>query len=301
MRSAAPLLSLLLLTGFVCATPALGAEKRTVADLGRELTEKYRGQHPAQWGEHLPGIVDFLPPPPESSPDPSSTPPPHGARLSKTSRAETPRPETPKPDQTPPPTLALTLDACEGGTDMRIIALLRTHSVPATVFVTNRWLRRNPAVAAELAADPLFSLACHGKRHKPASVAGKRIYGITGTRTVAELVEEVEDNARAIEAITGKRPLWYRSGTAYYDDVALKVIADLGLAVAGYAVSADQGATLPAKAVARAILKAPDRAVILCHLNHPESGTYEGLATAIPALRDRGAAFVSLETAKDKR
>ncbi len=236
----------------------------SVAELGDGLAEKYRSRRPSLWGEHLPGVVDALPLSPASGSD------------------------------IPAKTVALTLDACDGGTDTRIIALLREHRVPATVFATSRWLRRNMAVAKDLAADPLFTLACHGKRHKPASVAGRNAYGIRGTRTVRALVEEVEENAREIAAITGERPRWYRSGTAYYDDVAIAVIHDLQLAVAGYTVSADAGATLPAASVARNMRRAPDGAIILCHLNHPECGTFQGLARAIPAMLKDGAVFTRL-------
>ena len=252
-----------LVAAFLSAPTIATGEEPTVAERGKTLAEKYRGRAPIKWGEHFPGIVDTLHP--DRNPQEASR------------------------------TLALTLDACEGGTDMRIIALLREHAVPATIFVTNRWLRRNAAVAADLATDPLFSIAAHGKQHKPASVNGKAAYGIAGTKSIPHLVEEVEDNARAIAALAGERPRWFRSGTAHYDDVAVDIIADLGLAVAGYAVSADQGASLPAREVTRRLLRAPDLAVILLHLNHPESGTFQGLASAIPAMLEQGVMFVKLD------
>ena len=249
---------------FLGTAPSVATETEySVANLGETLAAKYRDRPPVQWGELFPGILNTLPPDRKSN---------DAFR-----------------------TLALTLDACDGDTDRRIIALLRKHSVPATLFVTNRWLVRNKAVAEDLAEDPLFAFACHGKRHKPASVNGRKAYGIAGTRTVQHLVEEVEDNARAITALTGERPRWYRSGTAHYDDVAIAVIADLSLTVAGYTVSADQGASLPAGDVARRIARAPDLAVILLHLNHPESGTFHGLATAIPKMIEQGVRFVKLE------
>lgn len=223
------------------------------------MQAKYGRMSPKLWGETIPGVVTRL----ENSAENTSI-------------------------------VALTLDACEGGTDMRIVALLREHAVPATLFVTNRWLRQNKKTAEELASDPLFTFACHGKRHKPASVNGKLAFGIRGTRSISALVEEIEDNAHAINALTGKRPAWYRSGTAYYDDVAINIIHDLGLKIAGYTVSADAGATLPAAKVARLMLGAPKGAIILCHINHPESGTYAGLAKAIPAMLEKGIRFVPL-------
>ena len=269
MRRFARVLPVLCIAGLLAASPAFAAEEtKTVAGLGAELAQKYAGRKPVQWGEHFPGIIDSLPPPVGTE----------GEAQTGVSR-----------------TLALTLDACESGTDTRIISLLREHKVPAAIFMTNIWLKRNAAVAADLAADPLFTLACHGKRHKPASVNGRKAYGVAGTRDIPALVEEVEDNARALAAVTGKRPRWYRSGTAHYDDVAVAVIFDLGLAVAGYTVSADQGASLPAKDVARLLLRAPDRAIILMHLNHPESGTFQGMAKAIPMLLEQGVRFIALE------
>ncbi|CAK7053885.1 MAG: hypothetical protein DELT_01127 [Desulfovibrio sp.] len=235
----------------------------TITQLGEAMQATFGADRPKQWGEAIQGVVTRL------------TASPEGEKR-----------------------VALTLDACEGVTDMRIVALLRKHTIPATIFVTNRWLRANPKVAADLAADPLFTFACHGKRHKPASVNGKLAFGIRGTRSVPALVEEVEDNARAIAELTGKRPTWYRSGTAFYDDVAVRVITELGLRIAGYTVSADAGATLPAAKVARLLVAAPDGAIILCHINHPESGTYAGLAKAVPVMLEKGVRFVPLEEAE---
>ncbi|MDL2272928.1 polysaccharide deacetylase family protein, partial [Desulfovibrio sp. OttesenSCG-928-I05] len=164
----------------------------------------------------------------------------------------------------------------------------------ATIFVTSIWLRANRDAAAELAADPLFSIQAHGAAHKPASVSGRKAYGIRGTGSVTELVEEVEGNARAIEAITGKRPRWYRSGTAHYDATAVAVIHRMGFRIAGFSRNGDEGATLPPDGVRDRILAANDRDIILCHVNRPRSGTAKGLRAALPALLDAGVIFVFL-------
>lgn len=192
------------------------------------------------------------------------------------------------------PVMALTLDACGGGYDEGIIVLLRRLRVPATLFVTGRWLREHPHEFADLAADPLFEIADHGERHKPASVTGRSAYGIRGTASVRELVEEVETTARAVHALTGRRPVFFRPGTAFCDEVAVRVVGALGMTVAGYTVAADAGATLPAPAVRGNLIHAPDGAILLCHMNHPASGTREGLAAALPEMLRRGVRFVTL-------
>ena len=250
-----------------------------VEDLAREITLRYQGITPSQWREGGAGIVSVLPYPSDCSigQNGSTNALPNACR-----------------GQMPQRGVALTLDACDGKTDMRIIALLRELLIPATLFVTNRWLRDNAELAADLAADPLFSLEAHGVLHKPASVAGWSAYGITGTKNIPALVVEVEDNAWAIAAITGKKPRWYRSGTAFYDDVALRVIQELNFSVAGFSINADQGATLSAKTVAKRLLSAKDGDILLLHINHPESGTFKGLKEALPKMVEAGIQFVGL-------
>jgi peptidoglycan/xylan/chitin deacetylase (PgdA/CDA1 family) len=112
---------------------------------------------------------------------------------------------------------------------------------------------------------------------------------------VAQLIQEVEENAHDIEALTGSRPAWFRSGTAFYDDAAVKIIHALGFNIAGYTIAGDAGATLPAQKVAERLLQAQGGEIILCHLNHPESGTGKGLALALPVLKERGFHFVLLK------
>ena len=238
----------------------------SVNELGRELAVRYKGRSPTRRGAAMPGISSHLAP------------------LATT------------PTNLGYPVMALTLDACDGTADMRIVELVRRLRVPVTLFITNRWLNRNKAMAADLAKDPLFSFAAHGARHRPAFVDGRSAFGIKGTADIPELVEEVETNARAIAALTGKRPAWFRSGTAHYDDLAVAVIHALELDIAGYTISADAGATLPAAEVARRTLAAGHGAIILAHINHPESGTAEGLAKALPVMIQAGVRFVHLPT-----
>ena len=67
---------------------------------------------------------------------------------------------------------------------------------------------------------------------------------------------KIELNARKIEAITGKRPRLYRSGTAFYDEVAVEIANLLGHQVAGFSILGDAGATFSATEVTAALLKA---------------------------------------------
>jgi len=194
--------------------------------------------------------------------------------------------------------LALTLDACGSpkgkGVDQLLVDFLIQQQVPATLFINARWIDANPELFRQLAANPLFEIANHGMWHKPASLNGRSVYGIDGTKDAKELIQEIELNARKIEGITGTRPRYYRSGTAYYDEYAVQVAQQLGHEVIGFSVLGDAGASYSAAQVRSALLTAKPGDIIIAHMNHPEAGTGAGLMTAIPELKKRGFKFVRL-------
>ena len=194
--------------------------------------------------------------------------------------------------------IALTFDACGGPRgsryDAAIIEFLRAEKIPATLFVSGSWIDANPAVFKKLAADPLFEIENHGLAHKPCSVNGNKAYGIKGTASVAELVDEIEKNGRKIEAVTGGKPKFYRPGTAYCDEVAVKVAGELGYEVVNYNILGDAGATRPKEKIREALLKAGPGAIVILHMNQPRSQTAAGLKEAIPLLRQKGLRFVKL-------
>ncbi|MFF3075206.1 polysaccharide deacetylase family protein [Kitasatospora sp. NPDC057936] len=193
---------------------------------------------------------------------------------------------------------ALTFDACGGsggsGYDADLIDFLRAHAVPATLFLNARWIDANPAEFERLAADPLFEIGNHGTVHRPLSVTGRSAYGIAGTRDVGEVYDEVAGNAHRLTDLLGHPPRFFRSGTAHYDDVATRVVADLGERVAGFTVNGDGGATLTAAEVRQEVAAAPPGSIVIAHMNQPGGGTARGFAAALPGLLAAGRRFVRL-------
>jgi peptidoglycan/xylan/chitin deacetylase (PgdA/CDA1 family) len=174
---------------------------------------------------------------------------------------------------------------------------LKRLGVPATLFLNARWIHANRALTLELAAVPLFELANHGTRHAPLSVDGNSAYGISGTRSSGQVYEEIMSNDNLLAQITGKRPRFFRPGTAYLDDVAAEISLALGVVPTGFSINADGGATYPAAVVAAETAKARPGDIIISHGNHPGSGTAAGLAAALPALLDKGYTFTTLGAA----
>jgi peptidoglycan/xylan/chitin deacetylase (PgdA/CDA1 family) len=240
--------------------PAAIGQDAPYESLRQKLGESYRFVVPREWGETVTGVKTRL--------------------------------------ATGEKVIALTLDACGSakgmGLDTRLLDFLEKEQVAATLFINARWIGPNRAAFDRLAANPLFEIGNHGYRHKPASVTGRSVYGIEGTRTVEELVDEIELNARNIEVLTGRKPRFYRSGTAYYDEVAVRIAADLGEEVAGFSILGDAGATLGGEQVKKALLAAMPGDIVILHMNHPESGTAAGVIAAIPELKKRGFRFARL-------
>lgn len=197
--------------------------------------------------------------------------------------------------------IALTFDACGGpggsGYDRDLIDFLRKREVPATLFLNSRWIDANPALFRKLAAEPLFEIGNHGTRHLPLSVTGRSAYGIPGTRSAAEVYDEVAGNRDKLTRLLGEPPRFFRSGTAYCDDVAARIVTRMGERFASFSVNGDAGATFTPEQVRTTVGSAPAGSVVICHMNHPEGGTAEGIAAAVPRLLAAGHTFVRLSDA----
>jgi peptidoglycan/xylan/chitin deacetylase (PgdA/CDA1 family) len=227
----------------------------------QQEARKYKDIQPKQWGERVRGVIYRLP--------------------------------------TQQKVIALTFDACGGkhgsGYDRELIDYLISQRIPATLFINSRWIKSNQATFNLLAHNPLFEIENHGTEHRPLSVTGRSIYRIKGTQDVSAVYQEVAGNEQLITKLTGRAPKFFRSGTAYYDDVAVNVVKDLGVEAVNYDILGDAGATYNTSQVKRALLKAKPGSIALMHMNHPNGDTAEGIKKAIPLLKQKGYHFVKLE------
>lgn len=236
------------------ASPASAATQPSLPTKA-EIVAEFGERRPSAWGLDLPGIV---------------------RRLDS-------------------PHVHVTFDACGGPggsrVDTELLNTLRRYQVPATLFLNLRWIQANEDLAKSLASDKLFRLESHGGRHVPLSVAGRSAYGIAGTANVAELYDELTAADGWFQRHLGRRPAWFRSGTAHVDDIAVAVAGRLGYRLAGFAVNVDQGATATKAQVKDALGAAKPGDVLIAHMNRPGRHTAEGVAAALPGLLARGVTF----------
>jgi len=196
--------------------------------------------------------------------------------------------------------IALTFDACGGkngnGYDAELINYLIKENIPATLFINGRWIKQNKELFLKLAANSLFEIENHGSAHKPGTTAGQYVYGIRGTLDPAELVEEVEINAQEIFRLTGRKPKYFRAGTAWYDETGIKIIKNMGYEVANFSNSGYDFSKKSSKfLISKRLLNSRSGDIVLLHMNHPDWNTYEAIKIAIPSLRKKGFTFVKLE------
>ena len=189
--------------------------------------------------------------------------------------------------------VALTLDACDGqkmdAEATALLAFVRQNRIPATIFVTSDWLRANTKVFMELAKEPLVEVAAHGRSH-----LGCTVTSLPGEKTagsIAELVTEVEGNVRDIWRTASRRPRWFRCGTEVYDTVAIAIMGDLAMRVAGSSVPLDAGiSTDEAK---RILQQTKNNDIIFLRL--ADAGIWmEPVKQVLPELVRKGMTFVRL-------
>ena len=192
--------------------------------------------------------------------------------------------------------LALTFVACTGKVDERILGALVDNKIKATIFVTARWLKRNPVAIAELQAhSDLFEIENHGAKHLPAVDVPMNVFSLVAAGSAEAIKTEVEGGETAVKAAFGTTPHWYRGATAEYTKSSLELIRTLNFKPAGFSLSGDGGASWTSPRAAKSVASAKDGDVIIAHINQPTKPAGAGVVQGIMKLKADGFTFVTLD------
>jgi peptidoglycan/xylan/chitin deacetylase (PgdA/CDA1 family) len=204
------------------------------------------------------------------------------------------------PPWTPPPPIirrvdnddmriALTFDACatqsQGyGFDRAVYGILQREQVPATIFVSGRWVEFHPDAMEELVANPLVEFANHSyaHRHMPHLSPG-------------EIGAEI-DRTEAALGRYGQRSVAFRPPFGSFSERVLDVVRSRRLpAVLWDVVSGDPGTKATAASITRAVLgKTRSGSIIVFHINARAPQTATALPAILRELRARGFEFVHI-------
>ena len=186
--------------------------------------------------------------------------------------------------------VALTFDAGANADGVaRILATLRTEGVPATFFLTGRFVTAYPALARELAA--------YGRIGNH-TVSHPRLPALTDAQVRAQVL----DAEGTIRRIAGESPRpWFRFPYGAYDTRTLHVVNGLGYAAIGWTVDSlgwqgtSKGGSAAAVVNRVAAARSPG-CIVLMHVgSNPDDHTTfdaDALPGIIAGLRAHGYSFV---------
>lgn len=197
----------------------------------------------------------------------------------------------------PPNTVVLTLDACDGATDMLLANYLSTADIACTVFVTGMFARKTPNAVENFLARGWDVLNHGAQHHAPIALPG-RLWNVPCVGSIEGLRHEVEEGERALSSFRAHMPRVYRGATAMYDERTLAWLAANGWTIGGFTVAGDSGGRSSKEYAQKMVEKVRPGDVLLAHINHPERNNGVHVLELIQGLRAKGMMFVSWEQAQ---
>lgn len=219
------------------------------------------------------------------SPGAAVTPPPAASSTASVSARLAPI----KRVETAQPAVALTFDACAtrthtSGFDRAVYQVLKQEAVPATIFVSGRWVEVHGPEMTELAADPLIAFGDHSFDHP-------HMNRIPKTRMAQQI-----DQTEAALARYGKKSVAFRPPFGEWNRRLVEVANQKGLPTVTWdVVSGDPSAHTTAPRLVRNVLdRTRAGSIVIFHINGRGRKTAEALPEILRSLRDRGLRFVFL-------
>jgi peptidoglycan/xylan/chitin deacetylase (PgdA/CDA1 family) len=185
--------------------------------------------------------------------------------------------------------VALTFDACptnrDAEYDERVIDVLVKEKVPATLFMSGRWVEKNEEKARFLAAQPQFEIANHAFWH-PHMLE----------KDDERILRELKRTQVAIRKATGKGPKYFRPPFGEVDDRLAKLATQAGLTTVQYDIaSGDPDPKLKPERIVRSVLSgARGGSIVVFHMNRLGAHTAEELPAIIAGLREKGYELVTV-------
>ena len=189
------------------------------------------------------------------------------------------------------PVAVITFDACatrtqDNGFDQGLYDLVVKEKLPATVFVSGRWVETHPAAFTMLVANPLLEFGNHSYDHPHMTQLDE-----------AAIVGEVT-RTNALIATYGRRAIAFRPPFGDVDARLVEIVRRTGLPTVTWdVVSGDPGKRATKEGIERQVIgRARPGSIIIFHINGRAPHTVEALPTILANLRARGFTFAPLSS-----
>jgi peptidoglycan-N-acetylglucosamine deacetylase len=185
--------------------------------------------------------------------------------------------------------LAITFDACPTTLpdeyDEKVIEVLLREKTPATLFLSGRWVEKNPEKVKFLSAQPQFEIANHAFWHPHLL-----------EKDDERILRELKRTQTIIKKATGRSPRYFRPPYGEVDERVAAIAQKAGLATIQYDIaSGDPDEGLSPQRIIRSILRdAKGGSIIVFHMNRKGVHTAEVLPDIIDGLRKRGFTLVTV-------
>ena len=188
--------------------------------------------------------------------------------------------------------VALTFDGCEAPgrpayLDLRIVDVLTKEHLPYAIFSSGLFALRNKDDLARLAASPLVEIENHSMTHPQHMERLDK----------AAVEKQVADADAVIEAVTGRRPKFFRFPAGNYNAETLAQVEAMGHRVVHWRVPSGD----PAKGVSPGhlaqwvVLNAKPGDILIFHINGRAPETADALPIIVKTLKAKGFDFVRLD------
>jgi peptidoglycan/xylan/chitin deacetylase (PgdA/CDA1 family) len=193
--------------------------------------------------------------------------------------------------------VALTFDACPTGLadeyDEKVVETLLRENVPATLFMSGRWVEKNPEKAKFLADHPQFEIAAHSYYHPHLL-----------EKDDDRVLREMKRTQSIVKKTTGRTPRYFRPPFGEVDERVARLAKSAGLTTIQYDIaSGDPDPGLSPQRIVRAVVRdAKGGSIIVFHMNRHGVHTAEILPEVIQQLRQKGFVLVTVgEMLKENR
>jgi peptidoglycan/xylan/chitin deacetylase (PgdA/CDA1 family) len=188
------------------------------------------------------------------------------------------------------PVVALTFDACAtkkqaNGFDRKVFDILAREQIPATLYLSGRWVEKHPSAAKAIAAAPWIELGNHTYSHPRLTLMRKE-----------RIRMQIRRTNKILEKKIGRPALSLRPPAGAWSARVVKIANEEHLPVVLWSViSGDAGGHVPAARMDRAVLdQAKPGAIIIFHINKRAPFTKKALPDIIAGLREKGFRFVTV-------
>ena len=190
--------------------------------------------------------------------------------------------------QTKEKVVALTFDACAtrqqaNGFDRGVFDFLKRAKLPATIFLSGRWIAFHPQEAHELAALDTLALGNHGDDHRTLTAL-----------TDAQVRAQIERANKAIRGL-GREPVALRPPSGEWDERCVRIARKYRLPTILWDVVPGDPAPMSAKRlIATVTTHVRPGSIVVMHINGRGRHTAEALPAIVSRMREQGYRFVTV-------